>query len=208
MKEAEKLPGLELREFARMLMSRQHTSIGDANVAGRISLLAGRQGANATLFYARDFHIRHFKTDHVVLLGSSRSNPWTELFESQLNFHFVYDETSRSASIENQSPQPGEIPRYRVNGGGGQFERGFCRIALLPNSDRTGDVLLIGGTEMEGTEAGGEFLTSERGISQLRQRLRLNSTERLPYFELLLRTTRLGGAAPSFEVVTHRLPRT
>lgn len=205
--EAEKLKAPELRQMARMLMSRQHTSIGDANVAGKISLLAGRQRTNATLFYARDFHIRHLKTDHVVILGSSRSNPWTELFESQLNFRFVYDEATHSATIVNQSPLPGEAARYRVDGGGGQLERGFCRIALMPNSDRTSDVLLIAGTEMEGTEAGGEFLTSERGISQLRHRLRLNSSERLPYFELLLRTTRIGGAAPSFEVVTHRLLR-
>jgi len=207
LKEAEKLPSKELREVARMLMSRQHTSIGDANLAAKISPLAGRQEAVVTLIYARDFHIRHLKTDNIVLLGSSRSNPWAELFENQLNFRFVYDEATHSATIENKAPMPGEAARYKVQiSGGSHLEEGFCRIALLPNSGRNGDILLIAGTEMEGTEAGGEFLTSEQGISQLRRRLKLNATERFPYFEVLLKTTRLGGAAPSLEVVTHRLP--
>lgn len=206
-KDSDKLPETELREVARMLMSRQHTSIGDANLASRISSLTSHQGANTTLFFARDFNIRNFKTDNIVVLGSSRSNPWAELFETQLNFRFLYDEATHSAAIENKAPLPGEAAKYRVQIGASRIEESFCRIALLPNSDHTGDVLLIAGTEMEATEAGGEFLTSEQGISQLRRRLNLNGSERFPYFELLLKTTRIGGAAPSFEVLTHRLPR-
>jgi hypothetical protein len=206
-KESDNLPEKDLREVARMLMSRQHTSIGDANLASRFSSLTGRQGANTTLFFARDFNIRNLKTDNIIILGSSRSNPWAELFENQLNFRFTYDERTHSAIIENKAPLPGEASRYRVQIGANRIEESYCRIALLPNSDHTGDVLLIAGTEMEATEAGGEFLTSEQGISQLRRRLSLNGSDRIPYFELLLKTTRIGGAAPSFEVFTHRLPR-
>jgi hypothetical protein len=37
--------------------------------------------------------------------------------------------------------------------------------ALLPKLSQTGYILLIAGTEVEGTEAGGEFLTNDRSIS-------------------------------------------
>lgn len=205
--QTEKLQRAELREAARMIMSRQHTSIGDANLASKISVLSGRENANVTLFFARDFHIRHLRTDDIVLLGSNRSNPWTELFENHLNFRFVYDEQTHTATIENKVPMQGEAPRFYVGGKRNQMQEGYCRIAFLPNTGRSASVLLIAGTEMEGTEAGGEFLTSEAGISQLRRLLQLNPSDPFPYFEVLLKTTRIGGAAPSFEVVTYRLPR-
>lgn len=205
-KEAEKLPHPELREAARMIRSRQHTSIGDANLAFRIAALSGHDKGKTTLYFARDFHIRHLKTDDVVLLGSARSNPWTELFESQLNFRFTYDEALREATIVNTSPAPGEALSYRVRGARKELQEGYCRIAFLGNTGRTGSVLLIAGTEMEGTEAGGEFLTSEPAMRQLRGLLRLKPYEPFPWFEVLLRTTRIGGAAPRFEIVTVRRP--
>jgi hypothetical protein len=205
-KEAEHLPTPELREAARMIMSRQHTSIGDANLAFRMSPLLAHENAKTTIFFARDFHVRYLKTDDVVLLGSSRSNPWTELFENQLNFRFTYNEELHEASIANTAPMPGEASQYRVHGDKGQLQEGYCRIAFVANTGRTGSVLLIAGTEMEGTEAGGEFLTSEPAISQLRKLLRLAPSEPFPYFEALLRTTRIGGAAPRFEIVTVRRP--
>jgi hypothetical protein len=34
-----------------------------------------------------------------------------------------------------------------------------CDLAFLPDLSHTGNLLVISGTEMEGTEAGGEFLT-------------------------------------------------
>ena len=203
-KEAEKLPHPELREAARMIRSRQHTSIGDANLAFRIAALSGQDKGKTTLYCARDFHVRHLKTDDVVLLGSARSNPWTELFESQLNFRFTYDEQAREATIVNTSPAPGEPATYRVRGDRKELQEGYCRIAFLGNTARTGSVLLIAGTEMEGTEAGGEFLTSAPAMRQLRELLRLKPYEPFPWFEVLLRTTRIGGAAPRFEIVTVR----
>ncbi len=64
---------------------------------------------------------------------------------------------------------------------------------------------MISGTEMEGTEAGGDFLTPGRGMATLRRYVKLDGSGRLPYFEALLRSSKIGGAAPGFEVIAVRV---
>jgi hypothetical protein len=50
----------------------------------------------------------------------------------------------------------------------------------------------------EGTEAGGEFLTTPRGMATLRRNLKLD-------FEALLKSSKIGGTAPGFEVILARV---
>jgi len=138
----------------------------------------------------------------VILLGSERANPWVELVENQLNFRFGYDVKSRQSYFENQQPRPGELPSYRND-----EVVSYCRVAFGPNLDKTGSILIISGTEMEGTEVGGEFLTSEKWISTLRRRVPLDRNGRFPNFEVLLRANKIGGPASGFEIVAHRVPQ-
>jgi len=48
---------------------------------------------------------------------------------------------------------------------------------------------------MDGTQAAGEFVTSERLLLQLRERLGARSGGGFPYFEALLHSRRLGAGA-------------
>lgn len=82
----------------------------------------------------------------------------------------------------------------------------YCQIALLPNLDRMGRILVISGTEMEGTEVGGEVLTSESWISNLRRVVPLDRNGRFPFFEALLKANKIAGPASGFEIVAVRLP--
>jgi hypothetical protein len=66
--------------------------------------------------------------------------------------------------------------------------------------------LAISGTEVEGTEGGGEFLTNERSLEQLRQFIQRDRDGPLPYFEMPLQSSRVGGAAPGFSIVDFRSP--
>jgi len=79
----------------------------------------------------------------------------------------------------------------------------YCDIAFLPNLGRTGNVLAIGGTEVEGTEGGSEFVTTEQSLADLRRLI--GGTGRMPYFEVLLKSSRVGGSAPAFHVVAWRV---
>jgi len=188
----------ELQSFAQRAAQRRFTSLGSVTTAYRIAQLAGRNSGHVSLLSARDFNIRQMKEDSVILLGSSRANPWVELIADRLNFRFGYDQKRRYSYFENLDPYPGELKLYQTDSG-----VSYCRIAFLPNLSRTGSILAISGTEVEGTEGGGEFMTSERLLGQLRAALGTES--RWPYFEVLLNSTRVGGSAPGFHLVATRV---
>ena len=81
----------------------------------------------------------------------------------------------------------------------------YCQIAFLPNLGRTGNILVIGGTEVEGTEGGSEFVTTEQSLAQLRGVAKPDGEGEMPYFEALLESSRIGGAVPNFHVAAARL---
>ena len=103
--------------------------------------------------------------------------------------------------FENRQPRAGELKTY-PNGAG----ISYCQIAFLANPGKTGNVLAISGTETEGTEGGGEFITSERSLEQLRTLVAPDRNGRVPYFEILLKSSRVGGATPGFSIVAVRAP--
>ena len=80
-------------------------------------------------------------------------------------------------------------------------------MAFLPNLTRRGNILVISGTNMASTEAGGEFVTSERWMQQLASTMNLSKQARFPYFEVLLKVELLQAAAPKFDIVAHRISR-
>jgi hypothetical protein len=198
--QAEELKGRpEAQAAARLAARRHYTSFANVNLARRILALAGEDQARIGVHFAREFGARQMKADNVILLGSVRANPWVELIEGQMNFRFGFDGKSRRSYFENRHPKPGEPATYANDN-----VVSYCRVAFLPNLDRTGNILAISGTEMEGTEVGGEFLTSEKWISNLRRFISLDRNGRFPSFEVLLRANKIAGPASGFEVVACR----
>ena len=130
------------------------------------------------------------------------ADPWVTLLEDRLNFRFGFDRTSRYAYFTNQSPVAGEPAVFRTNA-----DVSYCDVAFLPNLNRTGHLLLIAGAEVEGTEGGGEFVTSERSLSQFRTLAKLEGAAQWPYFEVLLISRKIGGSTPGFTPVAYRLVR-
>lgn len=201
--EVEKIANPEMRRLARRIMGRRHTSFADAVLSHRI-LAAGGNPDTARMVFARDFPVRNLQTNNVILIGSKRSNPWSELLEAPLNFRLSYEQGTKL--VQNRSPRPGEPAVYPViEGGAGVPHQGYCLVAFLHNAAHTGNVLILAGTEMEGTEAGGEFVLSEQWLSRLRNETGLKPDAEFPHFEVLLRTTRVAGASLRFELVTHRI---
>ena len=192
----------DLQSFAQRAAQRRFTSLGGVTTAYRIAQLAGKDRGHVSIHSARDFNIRQMKSDNVILLGSIRANPWVELIADRLNFRFGFDQKSRYSYFENLAPQSGESKIYPTNSG-----VSYCDIAFLPNLGRTGNILAIAGTEAEGTEGGGEFVTSERSLAQLRSLAVPGRDCHVPYFEVLLKSSRVGGAAPGFHIVAFRLLR-
>jgi hypothetical protein len=140
------------------------------------------------------------KQHNVILVGGKKANPWVHLFDDQINFVTDYDNIRGQALVINRQPKPGEQSDYRVSFAPNALI-GYSAIAYLPNPSHTGNAVILAGTDSDATSAAAEFLTSE---TQLRQFENMLHVQKLPYFEVLLKTSRLSGTSLSAEVLAYR----
>ncbi|MDR3792321.1 MAG: hypothetical protein P4L03_02975 [Terracidiphilus sp.] len=141
--------------------------------------------------YMPDLIARH----NVILFGSKFANPWTELFENRMNF--ILDPQNPN-KILNRSPAKGEPPVYEYATTG---SLGYCIVAYLPTPNHDGSALLIQGTSGEATQAAGDFLLTETKMADFKKMI---AASKLPYFELLLKTSIVKGTPISSSIVAYR----
>ena len=189
------------RALAREFVNRVTTAVSDVQVARDFGVLAAQQHLPLTLVSARDMSSPLVASSNVILLGSRRADPWVGLFETELNFQTdYYRESPAAMRFVNRSPLPHEQPSYEP-----QWRRtGYCRVSFLSNPRHTGSILLISGSDVISTEAGGRFIASEDSMRQLRWMLHVSPGLPLPHFELFLRTQIVNSTVPWFEVVACR----
>ena len=147
-------------------------------------------------FYAADA----MKRDNIVLVGGKKANPWVHLFDSQLNFNTDYDYAGDHAVVRNLHPRPGEQAAYSVSRDSDAFV-GYTVVAYLPSPSGAGKAFILAGTDSDATTAAAEFLTSEDQLESFRNALHV---QRFPYFEVLLRTSRLSGTSLRAERIAYR----
>ena len=177
------------------------THLSDGRLAATFSVLNASHRLPTEIMFARDFTVAYLQSHNLILVGTRRTNPWVDLFEDQLNFRSGFIEGPKMvAYFDNHSPLPGEAARYAVQ----WSSQGFCRVVYLPTPNRAGSVLLISGTDMPSSEAGGQFVSTERWIQSLSAALGLSHESRFPYFEVLLKVDYMTWNTPKFELVAHR----
>jgi len=157
-------------------------------------------GSPSHLTLARYYEADAFKRNNVILLGGKKANPWVHLFDEQLNFSTDYDHEHGQAFVGNRDPKAGEQPAYMAPRDPNALF-GYSVVAYLPSPSRTGNVIILAGTDSDATSAAGEFLTSEEQLNKFRSAL---GFQKFPYFEVLLKTSRLSGTSFSAEVVAFR----
>ncbi len=183
--------------------NRQYTSLADATMAGRLSVLGKQSGSKVAVRFSRHMNIREFNSGNFILVGSKRGNPWTQLFEPKLNFRFVVD--GREVGFQNLRPNGSEPRSYMSTPGDGPYET-YATLALLPNLTGNGNVLLLMGTTMEASEAAGEFTLRGDFPGQVASLTGTPAGGKLPYFELLLKIGAIAGAPSTVSVVAWRKP--
>lgn len=152
------------------------------------------------LTLTRNFTADEMKRDNVILIGGEKSVPWDHLFDDQLNFVADYDYQRGVQLVRNRKPKPGEEAVYTVPGGSDNLI-GYAAIAFMPNLSQTGSVIILAGTDSDATDAAAAFLTSEEHLEKLQKTL---NVERFPYFEVLLKTSRLSGTFFDAEPIAYR----
>jgi len=187
------------RDDLNLIMARNYGSMGDFRVAQRIAAF-DPLGHNIHVDYAIEYTPALVKKDTVILIGSRKSNPWVDLFASSLNFTIEYDPDRLVSFVKNRTPAPGEQPTYSAPPSP-DYSSGYSIVAYLPNPGQPGKVLIIAGTGSEATEGAGEFITSEEQLARFQKMLHV---DKLPYFEVLLKTTHLSATPLDATIVAYR----
>jgi hypothetical protein len=184
------------------LRSQRYTSIVDLDIAARLSRLPNVVPDHFIIRYARDLRMDDLKTGNAILLGAIHTDPWVGLLQQNLNFQFVCGKRVGDCFIRNAHPASGERSEYRSIAGNPSRET-YAIIALLPNLDRTGRILLIEGLNMAGTEAAANLLLDDSIMRPILEQSR-SSGDTLRPFELLIETGSLGAQALPAQIIGHR----
>jgi hypothetical protein len=180
-----------------------HNLVTFGGVRAAQEVLASMPGASPThTSFSRYFAADSLKHDNVILVGGRKANPWVYLFNDQLNFitDFKYDGEHSGSLVTNRNPTTGELAAYFPTGDGNRME-GYSVLAYLPNPSHTGNAIILAGTDSDATDAAAEFLASEEQMQKLRATLHV---QKFPYFEVLLKTSRLNGTLLRAEMVAYR----
>jgi hypothetical protein len=185
------------------------TSYADVAAATSLLKLAGAYGDRVWVRSARDLRLRDLDEGNFVLLGSPASNPWVQLFQQRLNFQEQEGRVGEGPKFfSNKHPLPGEPATYECLRWTGTAGTDYADIALLPNQEDKGGVLILQGLQQEGTEAAGLFLSDSENRRKLREALGLNAGSKgKAWFEVLIRTQAVEGAPDSGSMVATRLMR-
>jgi len=175
------------------------------NLAGRLTEAAAAAGSSATTVFARDLSFRDMKADNMVLLGTTHSNPWIQLFESRLAYRWKLDPQS-GAYYPIDTGEAGAAVPMQLSATDGRPREGYATVALLPNLGTSGSVLIVSGTGGMAMAAALDFLMDENSVQDLRGRLPKPVARGFPPFEALLRVDRGMNSPRDVSLVKYRTP--
>lgn len=189
---------------ADMLVSRRYTSILDLDIVHGISEIAWGMHQSPLLRFARDIRPNDLKDRNIVLIGSAETNPWSHMFEGSMNFVLVKDQNDTTYTVKNKHPMPGEPSSWRSDPTD-QLHTAFCKVIFTTGSGSAdSNVLILEGTSTAGTECAWEFLSDTKQMAHLRSQSHIKGN-RMPHFEVLLRTSNLAGDATANTIVASRI---
>lgn len=182
------------------------TSIADASIAARIGNMLRGGACSISVRSGRMMQVDDFKSERpVILLGSAYANPWVALLNDHLNFDIEYDPVSGKQFCKNASPRTGESPVYVGSAQTPMPGVGYAIISLVRNLSHNGFVLIIAGTNMEGTEAAGELATDLPRLSAALRSRGIDPAVKVEQLELLMRLDHMGAQSSRSEIIAHRV---
>jgi hypothetical protein len=119
-----------------------------------------------------------------------------------MNFVFLHDRQKHSFVVLNRSPQGKERPRYDSDQAD-PLHKIYGMIALQPNLEGSGQILILQGTSMAGTESAADFVFDDARLVPFLDRIKSKDGS-VPYFELLLQSNNMNGNASKSEILAYR----
>jgi hypothetical protein len=198
--------GLSTQRTSEVLdmADRRYTSFVDLNLFHGLEHLSAAP-SGLELKYARDLHMDDLKHGNFVFSGARGANPWLELYESGMNFVGSSNGVDHSYSFINRHPLAGELPEYSVTENGPN-RRVLGVLAFLSNLDSDGNVLIVEGDSMAGTEAISDFVLNDSALLPFLEKIRRPDGS-VPHFEVLLESHSVDGSAGPFQILAYRTHR-
>jgi hypothetical protein len=190
----------EQNRFCHIILRGDKASTVDTPIAVSIAQLAQTRSKKLNVRAARNIQLYELQTDdNFVLLGSPRSNPWSNILNDHLDFRFEYDKTLGKEVIQNVRPHPGEQASYDGTAPGWATGQSFAIIAFLQNPDHGGQALILAGENGEGTEAAGKLITDQERLDEALRKCDISPRGPPHHFEILLRVNTLAGSPSHVE---------
>ena len=186
--------------------SRLITGYRDAAFGLRLAESASREGRSLIAHHSRLMQARDFRAGNFILLGGVSSNPWSALFEPQLNFRFDMDYSGQHRhGFRNVAPGAREAPFYAFSTEDGKNTVRFARIAFTQNLIGTGKVLTLAGQSAEGTEGAEDAALARDFPAQVQALLGSRPLHDVTSLELLLEVHSVDGAARETRILAYRV---
>jgi hypothetical protein len=185
------------------LDAQRYTNIADLDAVLKFSRIPEAVPAHFIIRYARELHMEDLKDSNAILLGSTYSDPWVELFQKTLNFEFDYEPHPNASFILNKHPAAGESPVY-TNDAAAPSHRTYAVVALVPNLNNTGWILIVEGLTMAGTQAATDILFNREEMRSVLEKATRDDGKLKP-FELLIETRSFGSNSPQANIIASRI---
>jgi hypothetical protein len=196
---SEKVTG---RPDAVELGSRRYTSIVDLEIVRALSHIAELRKSTLEIRYARDMRPNDLKQGNVVLIGAAEANPWVQLFEPSMNFVFSNERAREIYSVLNRKPIGSEPSQWDSQYNDAQH-RVYGVVAFLPHLSGNGNVLILEGTSMAGTECAWDFVADDSVLLPFLDQIRQKDGT-VPHFELVLGTNNMSGNSVKSRILAWR----
>jgi hypothetical protein len=177
----------------RTVESLRYTSMSDLEFAVKVTHLPEAIPERTEIRYARDLELKDLKESNVILAGSLEADPWMAAISGEMNFVLHDDPAAGPLRVENRHPQATEKSEYLYEPHNQEHD-GLATIAFLPNLGGSGNLLVVQGFSLAGTQAAAEFVTSGRDLDALLG-AHGGTGSQLPHFEILLSTVEINGMA-------------
>jgi hypothetical protein len=185
------------------LRSQQLTNFIDLQMVATLSRLSEFNPGQVFLRFPRDLRFDDLKRANAIILGSSCSNPWSEIADSTTNFLIQCNPGQQGATVVNRKPQAGEASSYSIHSNEPVHET-YSVIIFAPNLSGYGRLLILGGLDPAGIQAAGEALMRSEAITPILERARRPDGSLAP-FEVLLRSTSIQAKAIDTRVIASRI---
>lgn len=139
------------------LRDQTYTSVVNLSIVANLQRLPEAIADHFIIRATKNVRFEDLRDGNAILLGSSYSNPWDEIFNNKLNFQLANHPNEDRFWIVNRHPAKGEAGVYESTTTNTNH-RTYAVVAFVQNLDKNGHILLIQGLDTAGTQAAADML--------------------------------------------------